>query len=99
MRIDAVVALHVIFLVTFYISSFSGSRNACLLVTYYPYMADNVQSYLTMVNCGMLGTSLTMDLAATLPTPDPPLLLWDSTHLLVLLIYSNNQLFFELGTP
>ena len=40
-----------------------------------------------------------MDLAATLPTPDPPLLLWDSIHLLVLLIYSNNYLFFELGTP
>jgi hypothetical protein len=40
-----------------------------------------------------------MDLAFTPPTPDPPLLLWDSTHLLVLLIYSNTQLFFELGTP
>jgi hypothetical protein len=52
-----------------------------------------------MVKYGMLGTSLTMDLADTLPTPDPPLLLWDSTHLLVLLIYSNNYLFFELGTP
>ncbi len=99
MRIDAVVALHVIFLVTFYISSFSGSRYACLLVTYYPHLEGNVQSYLIMVDNGMLGTSLTMDRADTLPTPDPPLLLWDSTHLLVLLIYSNNYLFFELGTP
>ena len=52
-----------------------------------------------MVKYGMLGISLTMDLADTLPTPDPPLLLWDSTHLLVLLIYSNNDVFFIFGTP
>src|SRR6056300_665255 len=72
------------FVFMFYISSFSGSRYACLLVTYYPYLTDNVKRWSIMVDDGMLGTSLTMDLALTPPTPDPPSLLWDSTHLLVL---------------